>query len=252
VIDINPNGKTAYVTGIFSDAITPISIATNTPGKPIHVPIAFFPAVIVFTPDGKTAYIPTAGDTITPINTATNTPGKPIRVGTGVDQIAITPDGKTLYAAGVPRADQHRHQHPRPIRTPPRRRIAITPDGKTVYVAASSRSRRSAPPRSTPGKPIRIGRPVLDIAITPDGKTVYVANPEGPPGAVTPISTATNTPGKPIRIGNSLIIAITPNGKTLYAAAVDKVVPISTATNTPGKPIRHVGYGYPNEIVITP
>jgi DNA-binding beta-propeller fold protein YncE len=103
-----------------------------------------------------------------------------------------------------------------------------------------------------PGKPIRIGRPAMEIAITPDSKTVYVANPEGPPGAVTPISTATNTPGKPIRIGKSLAIAITPNGKTLYAAALNKVVPISTATNTPGKPISQVGYGYPSELVITP
>jgi DNA-binding beta-propeller fold protein YncE len=88
--------------------------------------------------------------------------------------------------------------------------------------------------------------------ITPDGKTLYAANPEGPPGAVTPISTATNTAGKSIRIGASLYIALTPDGKTLYAAALHKVVPISTATNTPGKPIRPVSTGIPREIVIAP
>ena len=45
-IDMNPNGKTAYVTAIFPDVITPISLDTNTPGKPIHVSIGVFPAVL--------------------------------------------------------------------------------------------------------------------------------------------------------------------------------------------------------------
>jgi len=37
--------------------------------------------------------------TVVPISTATNTAGKPIHIGSSADQIAITPDGKTLYAA---------------------------------------------------------------------------------------------------------------------------------------------------------
>jgi hypothetical protein len=34
---------------------------------------------------------------VTPINTVTNTPGRPIPV--AAEAIAVTPDGKTLYAA---------------------------------------------------------------------------------------------------------------------------------------------------------
>jgi hypothetical protein len=47
---------------------------------------------IVFTPDGKTAYV-TCGSAVVPISTATNTPGKPIRPGPFVapQTIAITP-----------------------------------------------------------------------------------------------------------------------------------------------------------------
>ena len=92
-IDMNPNGKTAYVTGIFPGVITPIRVATNKPGKPIHVSIGVFPAVLAFTPDGKTAYISTTGGTVTPVDTATNTPGKPIRpVSSGYPrEIVITP-----------------------------------------------------------------------------------------------------------------------------------------------------------------
>ena len=83
--------------------ITPITIATNTAGKPISVgrnPPGFDPGwiYIAITPDGKTAYVAnTAAGTVIPIATATNTAGKPIKVGEGsfpVDAIsclAITP-----------------------------------------------------------------------------------------------------------------------------------------------------------------
>src|SRR5215467_5145734 len=50
----NKPGKSAHVAG-FSRTITPIKTATNKPGKPIHVPIGVYPAVMAFTPDGKTA-----------------------------------------------------------------------------------------------------------------------------------------------------------------------------------------------------
>ena len=36
---------------------------------------------------------------MTPIATATNTPGKPIKVGGNPAALAITPDGRTVYAA---------------------------------------------------------------------------------------------------------------------------------------------------------
>ena len=73
--------------------------------------------------------------------------------------------------------------------------IAITPDGKTAYVATML---GTVIPVSTgtnrAGNPIRISRvvtPFDHIVIAPNGKTAYVANYET--GIVTPISTATNT-----------------------------------------------------------
>ena len=39
--------------------------------------------------------------TVTPIDTATNTPGEPIDVGNEPFAIAVTPDGKTVYAANT-------------------------------------------------------------------------------------------------------------------------------------------------------
>src|SRR5262249_134203 len=98
-----PARKAAYVTGAPpSDALPPITTATNTPGKPIRVvfPDAA-PDEIAITPDGKTAYVASYGGgpgSVIPISTTTNTPGKPIRIGSDAT-IPITPDGKTLYAA---------------------------------------------------------------------------------------------------------------------------------------------------------
>jgi DNA-binding beta-propeller fold protein YncE len=111
--------------------VTSISIATNTAGQPIRVPA---PAEeIVITADGKTVYVASfeGNRSVTPISTATNRAGQRIHIGRAVI-IAITPDGKTLYAT--------------------------TPD-KVVPISTAT---------NTPGKPIpvRYGIPG-DIAITP-------------------------------------------------------------------------------------
>jgi DNA-binding beta-propeller fold protein YncE len=286
-ITMNPDRKTAYLTFVwsigskFSGSIVPISTASNTAGPPIWVTSARRPYVlgIVFSPDGKTAYV-AAGSipttpftrfmlkpaTLTPINTATGTPGTPIRLSHGASNIAITPDGKTIY---VDAGDGHRGYvtpvstatgipgHPIPVSTAtgiPGHPIplsagagtmTITPDGKTLYVAGTDTITPVSTATNTAAQPIPVA--AADIAITPDGKTLYAAARHG----VVPISTATNTPGQPIPVAAD-DIAITPDGKTLYAAARHGVVPISTTTNIPGKPIHPPDYRGIPRLWITP
>jgi YVTN family beta-propeller protein len=70
--------------------VTPIAVATNTPGPPIQVGCG--PWAFAITPDGQTAYVINFySHSVTPIATATNTPGQPIQVGDGPYAIAITP-----------------------------------------------------------------------------------------------------------------------------------------------------------------
>jgi len=217
--------------GQVQDTVTPVGMATNTPGKPIHTGTPNMPGTdhIVITPDGKTAYVMT-GSGVTPISTATNKAGTTIHVGQGnLAQIAITPDGKTVYVSTVFGC------HDRPSNE--YCTFAVTPISTAT---------------NTPRTPITVGSgpwtlyDVGQIAITPDGKTAYVTTGT----SVTPISTATNTPGKPIHLGKVNIpggggpggqIVITPDGKTAYVTTGSGVTPISTATNTPGKPIHVVG-----------
>jgi YVTN family beta-propeller protein len=287
-----PPASTVYVVNTGSDDVTPINTATNTAGTPIGGPGAPFaePRDIAITPDGKTAYVTSAGTLtkypceVVPINTATNTVGTPIVIGQGNGfdawDIAITPDGKTAYvtnddAGNVIPINTATGTAGSPIRVGDGPRgIAITPDGKTAYVTnfgSPQADGNTVTPintaTNTAGTPIRVGTGPQGIAITPNGKTAYVSDFRS--NTVTPINTATNTAGTPIRLprnpavlGGPVGIAITPDGKTAYVAnygaegqhgdVPGTVSPINTATNTAGTPIA-LGLGAsPNAVVITP
>ena len=161
--------KTAYVAGM--NTVTPISVATGTPGKPVQIHCCAVSMAV--TPDGRTVYVGTAQGracSVVPISTATNTAGKPIRLGSRPPgEMAMTPDGKTVYVANPE-----------------------GPPGAAVPISTAT---------NTVGKPIGIG-PGLAIAIS--GKTLYAAawltsGVAGHPKIV-PVSTVTNTPGKPITL----------------------------------------------------
>lgn len=268
--------------------VTPISTATNTPGKPIVVrsgsPVDPNGLDMAITPNGKTLWVSDGSDTVTPISTATKTAGKPITVAhqhrLSTEQIVITPNGKTVYVldsfGGVTPISTATNTPGKPIelRLPGGPyssqffKMAITPDGKTLYVAAAYLTGPSvvipiATATNTPGKPIRLETIARDIVVTPDGKTAYAvgmlltAGRDTPQIVVTPIATSTNTAGKQISTGTSADMyppdVMTPNGQTIYINEFNPngVVPFSTATNTPGKVIR-LGAPAVTGIAITP
>jgi len=219
------SAATAYVANRGSGTVTPIELATNTPGSPITV--GSEPVAVAITPNGKTAYVTNShSNTVTPIELATNTPGSPITVGEDPSGIAITPNGKTAYVTN-------------------RLSGTVTP----IKLA-----------NNTPGKRITVGKEPSGIAITPNGTTAYVTNLEG---GVTPIETATNTPGKEITVGIApSAVAITPDGKTAYVTNLGNafgfgggtVTPIEIATNTPLSEITvsHFVQPLPIGVAITP
>ena len=83
--------------------MTPITVATDTPGAAIAVGAG--PYGVAFSPDGTNAYATnTAANTITPITVATNTPGTAIVVGAFPVTAAFVPDQApvaTLTASGT-------------------------------------------------------------------------------------------------------------------------------------------------------
>ena len=177
---------------------------------------------------------------MTPVSTITHKAGKLIAFKYGVTNMAITPDGKTLYVFGFSWYTPSNTVIPvstatgkigKPITWQPGAgwgaAVLMTPNGKTLYIASTL---GTVTPISTAtdkaGKPITFGSEAMDgavyMAITPDGKTLYAfaSGPYGPGNTVTPISTATNKAGKPITVGQwSAAIVVSPNGKMVYVAS---------------------------------
>jgi hypothetical protein len=230
---ITPNGKALYVVflsppGTATSYVIPISTVTDRAGKPIQ--LSQDVTAVVAAADGKTVYLvgqprpkgtaePLPTVEVTPIATATNTLGKPIVAGSGAlglgTPVVTTPDGRTMYI------------------------VEGSPDDVIPFSLATN----------TPGKPISLGTQLITIAMAPDGRTAYVLSvppggfyPGGPhcgnaPGAVTPITTATNTAGTPIKLTvgcNPLEIGVTTDGRTVYVVSNSGVTPVSAATGRAG------------------
>ena len=216
-VAIGPDGATAFVTNQFSGTVTPISVATNTPGAPIPVGAGtcgagYCPTGIAITPDGATAYVTMAGagTTVVPIDLATNTAGTPIPLPLGLHPwaIAIAPNGARAY---VTASDFLLDFH------------TVTP----IDVATN-----------TPGSPIPVGPSPNGIAVTPDSTTAYVTSSLS--DTVWPIDLATNTTGAPISVGSLPNgIAITPAGAPdvaeLLAALLSDVTAVGPGTSLADK-----------------
>jgi len=105
---ITPDGKTLVVAiehGHTKATITAkvflISTGTGKVSQPIPIPPAA--EEVVFTPDSKIAYFASSegpGRGTTPVSITTGTAGKTVHIGADA-QIAMTPDGRTLYATNT-------------------------------------------------------------------------------------------------------------------------------------------------------
>jgi YVTN family beta-propeller protein len=171
---LTPNGKTLYVTGI-TGTVTSYSTATGKAGRTISLGESMGPEAIVFSPDGRTAYVADgASSYVTPIDTATNTAGPPIKVGKwpeGDDGVVITPDGRTVYAVNEASG-------------------TVTPINTATNRAGPS---------------IRVGAEPWQLAFAGNQAWVLCLGPSAEPstGSLTPISTVTNTAGPAIRLAGS-------------------------------------------------
>lgn len=158
---------------------------------------------LALTPSGATAYIASTGqyDLL-----ATNTTGgaeTSIEVGAYPQDVAVPPDGSTVYATvtggetGPGGSDKVarrlRASHRRCRRRAQPYSVTITPNGSTVYVADENSNSGDVISTAT-GRvtgSIAVQGPPMSIAASPDGSQVWVGN--GYSGAIPVISTATNT-----------------------------------------------------------
>jgi outer membrane autotransporter protein len=209
-IAVTPDGRFAYITnGGFSlpgsNTISVLDVATNSLVKTITpAAVQFTPAGVAVTPDARFAYVASrVGGKVSVINTTSNTVTDTITgLGTGLEGVAITPNGKFAY---------------------------VTRAAGTVTVINTATN-------SVEGNPIPVGAFPFGVAFTPNGAFAYVGNGEG--NTVSVINTATKAVGtinlEPILgpTGEPLDVAVTPDGKFVYVVSATPVVAvIATATN---------------------
>jgi DNA-binding beta-propeller fold protein YncE len=256
-IAIAPDDKTAYVSSLTEDTVTPYDLAKGTAGPPVKVGVT--PEAIVITPDGRTMYVLSSASAhskqseVTPITIATGKAGAPIPAGGESQQMAISPDGKTILVFlkdSVTPIDTTTNTAGKALAagTVSPAGVEFSADGQTAYVVdmgAGTLTSINLATR-TAGKPIKVGdaSKVLDgplaVAITPDGKTAYVLNPSLDPkhdSLVTPVDIAAGTAGKPIAVpGMAESITASLDGKTIYVGGYrpGQMTPISTSTNQVG------------------
>jgi DNA-binding beta-propeller fold protein YncE len=212
---VSRNSATVYVasgsTGGNGETVTPIRTASNRAGKALSIANRNFEVIaLAIAPSGRAVYVisddvasrtghPSYAGVLTVINAASGRVRKQLRIGTSPSDLAITPNGRTVYvslARGV------------------------------LPVSTSS---------NTAGRLIRIADYPGDLVITPNGRTLYVAAD----GELTPVSTRDNAAGRPIGHfapdPNAGTMAVSPDGTTLYALTwwpTLSVATIRTATNT--------------------
>ena len=97
MVAFSPDGTKAYVAND-DGTVTPITIASDTPGTAITVGTS--PWGVAFSPDGAKAYVANNADgTVTPITVASDTPDTPMTAGTKPQNIAFAPDGVNAYVS---------------------------------------------------------------------------------------------------------------------------------------------------------
>lgn len=197
------------------------------------------------------------------------------------DRIAVTPDGKTMYAVNpnndtvsvfsIASNGALTPKSPATVATGTGpSAIAVTPDGKTAYVtnfsgnnvsvfSISSNGTLSPKSPATVATGSRSG-PVA-IAVTPDGKTAYVVNSRNETISLFSIdSNGALTAKSPATVATGMTpnaIAVTPDGKTAYVANVgsNTVSLFSIASNgaLTAKTPATVATGFgPETIAVTP
>ena len=245
----------ALVANSNSNTVTPINLATDTPGSPIRV--GSHPDAIAVT-DGNTAYVANWGsNSVTPINLATKTPDAAIHICGGPNAIAITPDGTAAYVACysattpinllTDKAGKAIHQGGYAI--------AISPDGAVVLIANQTNTALGG---SLVGVDVATGKTIAAwglagspdaLAVAPDFSRVYVVLYGG---GMYSIRWSATLHSRFFETGgtNPDAIGVTGNGRTAYVANsyTNTVVPILLSTGKRGRAIP-VGDG-PSAIAI--
>jgi YVTN family beta-propeller protein len=226
---VSPDDRKAYVTRPAADVVTVLDLTTNTATGDIALP-GLSPRGIAFTPDGQTAWV--VGNTARRIDVATNTPGPGIALAGPADAVAVSGNGMTAWVTlpglnAIQPVSTVLGGTTIAVGAAPSQ-IALSPDGTTLYVTNTASNTVSVVAVATSAvvATIPVGSAPVGVSFRMDGQRAYVTNGSG--NTVSTIDTATRTViaspavgGSPTGLGGPFVTPplIVPTGGPLLATA---------------------------------
>jgi YVTN family beta-propeller protein len=252
----------AYVAAAGGDEVLQLNVSTATIVNAFSADTAEGVAV---TPDNSQVFIAETGQyDVIPVNVASGKEGTPIEVGAYPQDVAVSPDGSTVYAtltggdSGPGGSDQvavistatDTVTGDITVGTGPRQ-VAFSPDGTRAYVTTERGVTVIDTAAGSVVATINIPGGAQGLAVSPDGSRVYATSPQT--GRLVVIDAATDRVVADIPAGaEPYAVAVTPNGSTAYVADMnsDSVEAIDTAAD---QKVATIPVGQlPGSIAITP
>jgi YVTN family beta-propeller protein len=241
-IAVAPNGSLVYVASLFSINLTVLDTSTNTLARPIQLFLQRLRggfAWMALSPDGGTAYIANRANRRLAIVSLPGGRGHTVMPDVGPSDVALTPDGRTLYVSGckpicVPGFVQtfdtatRRFTHEIAVGSSPFR-VVIAPDGAHAYTADLAGATVSVIDVAAATTTTRVPVPVqpTGLAVSPDNRTLWVASQTG--GTLTAIDATTNQVRASLPIQQARDVVATPDGRRVYVSSDNSVAVIDPA-----------------------
>ena len=241
-IAVAPDGARAYVAHLFSINLTVIDTANDALLSPV---VMFLSRLrggfgrLVVAPDNKTIYISNKANEAFGIIDLTGGPGNLLRPTVWPVDVAISPDGRTVYGAGCKQIctpgfiqlfDTNSQLFTGEIEVGGSPyRIVLSPNGANAYVASLAgsnvafvdlASRNTTATVAVPPQPTGMG-------ISPDGATLYVASQTA--GMLSIVDVATATVRAQLPVYQARDVAVSPDGRHVYVSSANQVLVLDAA-----------------------
>lgn len=241
-VAVAPNGANAYVTHLFSIDLTVIDAASD----------ALAPNVTMFlqrlrggfgrlavAPDNRTVYVANSANQAFGIIDLGGGPGSLLKPTVWPVDVAISPDGRTVYGAGCKQIctpgfvqvfDVPTQRFTDEIRVDGNPyRIVLSPNGANAYVANLTGPSVSYVDLGTRAATATVAVPPqpTGMGISPDGATLYVASQTA--GTLSVLDVATPSVRAQLPVFQARDVAVHPDGRRVYVSSGDEVLVIDAA-----------------------